>query len=127
MYVLRRSRAQLIDFFQNAPIALHWLSGTGHVLWANQTELDVLGYTAEEYIGQPIMKFCPDEEELVLPPLSFLHPTGRWQSVSVTLEDEPAPQRDAAAGRRNRKAETREVRFTVIEVKPTFEGSGERG
>jgi hypothetical protein len=28
--------------------------------------LDVLGYTAEEYIGQPIMKFCPDEEELVL-------------------------------------------------------------
>jgi PAS domain S-box-containing protein len=26
----------------------------------------VLGYTEEEYIGQPIMKFCPDEEELVL-------------------------------------------------------------
>ena len=26
----------------------------------------MLGYTAEEYIGQPIMKFCPDEEELVL-------------------------------------------------------------
>jgi signal transduction histidine kinase len=26
----------------------------------------VLGYTVEEYIGQPIMKFCPDEEELVL-------------------------------------------------------------
>ena len=26
----------------------------------------VLGYSEEEYIGQPIMKFCPDEEELVL-------------------------------------------------------------
>ena len=79
--------------------------------------------------GAPLrwLSCYPDEEELVLPPLSFLHPTGRWQSVSVTLEDEPAPQRDAAAGRRNRKAETREVRFTVIEVKPTFEGSGERG
>ena len=62
----REKDAELIDFFQNAPIALHWLSGTGHVMWANQTELDVLGYTAEEYIGQPIMKFCPDEEELVL-------------------------------------------------------------
>jgi len=62
----RHKDAELVDFFQNAPIALHWLSGTGHVLWANQTELDVLGYTAEEYIGQPIMKFCPDEEELVL-------------------------------------------------------------
>jgi len=33
---------------------------------APQTELDTLGYTAEEYIGQPIMKFCPDEEALVL-------------------------------------------------------------
>ena len=58
--------AELVDFFQNAPIALHWLSGEGIVLWANQTELNVLGYTAEEYIGQPIMKFCPDEEKLVL-------------------------------------------------------------
>jgi PAS domain S-box-containing protein len=62
----RSKDAELIDFFQNAPIALHWLSGEGIILWANQTELDVLGYTAEEYIGQPIMKFCPDEEELVL-------------------------------------------------------------
>eukprot|EP00218_Dolichomastix_sp_CCMP3274_P007010 CAMPEP_0170135428 /NCGR_PEP_ID=MMETSP0033_2-20121228/2473_1 /TAXON_ID=195969 /ORGANISM="Dolichomastix tenuilepis, Strain CCMP3274" /LENGTH=788 /DNA_ID=CAMNT_0010371027 /DNA_START=31 /DNA_END=2397 /DNA_ORIENTATION=- len=58
--------AELIDLFQNAPIALHWLSGEGNVLWANQTELNVLGYTAEEYIGQPIMNFCPDEKELVL-------------------------------------------------------------
>jgi PAS domain S-box-containing protein len=62
----RSKDAELIDFFQNAPIALHWLSGEGIVLWANQTELDVLGYTAEEYIGQPIMNFCPDEQELVL-------------------------------------------------------------
>lgn len=62
----RAKDSELVDFFQNAPIALHWLSGEGIVLWANQRELDVLGYTAEEYIGQPIMKFCPDEEELVL-------------------------------------------------------------
>lgn len=42
------------------------IRGEGIVIWANQTELDVLGYTAEEYIGQPIMKFCPDEAALVL-------------------------------------------------------------
>ncbi len=35
---------------------MHWLSGTGHVLWANETELNVLGYTAEEYIGQVAMQ-----------------------------------------------------------------------
>jgi two-component system, OmpR family, sensor histidine kinase VicK len=45
---------------------MHWLNSDGTVLWANQTELNVLGYTAEEYIGQPIMNFCPDEKELVL-------------------------------------------------------------
>jgi PAS domain S-box-containing protein len=57
---------EFLDFFQRAPIALHWLSGTGHILWANDTELQVLGYSADEYIGQPVMKFCPDDEELVL-------------------------------------------------------------
>jgi len=62
----REKDSELIDFFQNAPIALHWLSGNGNVMWANKTEMNVLGYTEEEYIGQPIMKFCPDEEELVL-------------------------------------------------------------
>jgi len=62
----RARDAELVDFFQNAPIAMHWLNGDGTVLWANQTELNVLGYTAEEYIGQPIMNFCPDEKELVL-------------------------------------------------------------
>jgi PAS domain S-box-containing protein len=62
----RARDAELIDFFQNAPIAMHWLNGEGIVLWANQTELNVLGYTAEEYIGKPIMNFCPDESDLVL-------------------------------------------------------------
>jgi PAS domain S-box-containing protein len=28
--------------------------------------MELLGYTPEEYIGQPIMKFCPDDEEVVL-------------------------------------------------------------
>ena len=62
----KEAQAGFMDFFNKAPIALHWLSSTGHVLWANETEMNVLGYTAEEYIGQPIMKFCPDEPELVL-------------------------------------------------------------
>ena len=45
---------ELLDFFDNAPIALHWLSGTGHVLWANKMEMESLGYTREEYIGHHI-------------------------------------------------------------------------
>mgnify|MGYP003949430849 CR=1 FL=1 len=57
---------ELKDFFNKAPIALHWLSSEGKVLWANDRELDVLGYTRDEYIGQEIMKFCPDSKDDVL-------------------------------------------------------------
>lgn len=57
---------ELIDFFQKAPIALHWLSGTGTILWANDTELESLGYTAEEYIGHSITEFLQPGEETLL-------------------------------------------------------------
>ena len=58
--------SELIDFFQHAPIALHWLSGTGAILWANETELKSLGYSAEEYIGHSITEFLLPGEEVHL-------------------------------------------------------------
>lgn len=58
--------ADFIDYFQKAPIALHWLSGSGKVLWANDIELRTLGYSKEEYIGHHISEFCPDDHELLL-------------------------------------------------------------
>ena len=74
---------ELLDFLNKAPIAMHWLSGTGHVLWANETEMNVLGYTPEEYIGQPIMNFCPDEHELVLEIFKTLGSGNTIQDVPV--------------------------------------------
>ena len=46
--------SDLIDFFQNAPLPLHWLSSTGHILWANKEELAILGYSADEYVGREL-------------------------------------------------------------------------
>ena len=46
--------SDLIDFFQNAPLPLHWLSSTGHILWANKEELAILGYSADEYVGHEL-------------------------------------------------------------------------
>ncbi|CAM9694269.1 unnamed protein product [Ectocarpus fasciculatus] len=57
---------ELKDFFNKGPIALHWLSATGKVLWANDRELEVLGYSRDEYIGADIMTFCPDSRDEVL-------------------------------------------------------------
>src|SRR5712691_8615812 len=41
---LRHSEQNLADFFENGAIALHWVSGDGIILRANQAELDLLGY-----------------------------------------------------------------------------------
>ena len=57
---LRKSESNLRDFLENATIGMHWVGHDGRILWANQTELDLLGYTAEEYIGHSISEFHLD-------------------------------------------------------------------
>ncbi len=74
----------LRDYFDNGPIAMHWLTGEGNVLWANKTELQTLGYTKEEYFGKPILKFCaPCEEDLVLKIFKQLGSGNTIQDVPV--------------------------------------------
>lgn len=55
---------ELTDFIENASIPLHWVDGQGIIIWANQAELDALGYTKEEYIGAPISSFHADPETI---------------------------------------------------------------
>jgi PAS domain S-box-containing protein len=52
---------ELTDFIENAAVALHWVGADGTILWANEAELKLLGYTREEYIGHNIMDFHVDE------------------------------------------------------------------
>ena len=54
------SEAELLDFIETAPVGLHCVSSDGIILWANQTELDMLGYAKEDYIGHPITQFHVD-------------------------------------------------------------------
>ena len=61
---LRRSQENLSDFFDNAPVGLHWVGPDGRILQANQAELDLLGYTREEYVGHPLSEFHVDEEAI---------------------------------------------------------------
>ena len=58
---LRRSERNLSDFFDNATVGLHWIGPTGIVLRVNQTELDLLGYAREEYLGHHIAEFHVDQ------------------------------------------------------------------
>jgi PAS domain S-box-containing protein len=57
---LERSEQLLADFFENAAVGLHWVGPDGTVLRVNQTELDLLGYTRDEYVGRHISEFHAD-------------------------------------------------------------------
>ena len=61
---LRRSQTELTDFFENASVGLHWVSADGTILRANQAELDLLGYTRDEYVGRNIVDFHIDREAI---------------------------------------------------------------
>lgn len=55
-----RHAADLEDFFENAAVGLHIVSNEGIILRANKAELELLGYTAEEYVGKHIASFHAD-------------------------------------------------------------------
>jgi len=57
---LDRSRRHLSDFMDNANVPLHWVDADGIIVWANRAELELLGYSREEYVGQPIARFHAD-------------------------------------------------------------------
>jgi PAS domain S-box-containing protein len=58
---LRRNSQELSEFFQNASEAIHWVGPDGTILRANQAELRMMGYTAEEYVGRNIAEFHVDK------------------------------------------------------------------
>lgn len=52
----------LEDFFENGAVGLHIVDAQGTILRANKAELDLLGYTAEEYVGRSIRDFHADAD-----------------------------------------------------------------
>ena len=57
---LRRAHDELVDFVERASVGLHWVGPDGTILWANQAELDLLGYDRDEYIDHHIGEFHAD-------------------------------------------------------------------
>jgi PAS domain S-box-containing protein len=58
---LRRKERELADFFENATVGLHWVGPDGTILRVNKAEVDMLGYSREEYLGHNIAEFHVDE------------------------------------------------------------------
>ena len=59
---LRRTESELADFFENAPVGLHWLDPSGIILRVNRAELNLLGYSSDEYVGHHIAEFHAEKD-----------------------------------------------------------------
>lgn len=57
---LEISQQGISDFMQHAMIGMHWVDREGRTVWANQAELEMLGYDSADYIGQQLMDFHVD-------------------------------------------------------------------
>jgi len=54
--VAQRSR-ELLDLYDQAPCGYHSLAPDGTIVRVNQTELNLLGYARDDYVGHPIVEF----------------------------------------------------------------------
>ena len=59
---LRQSQEEFKDLFDNAPVGFHEVDTEGRLVRINNTELEMLGYSAEELLGQFVWKISADEE-----------------------------------------------------------------
>ena len=52
------------DFFENGAIGLHLVDEAGIILRANKAELELMGYSADEYVGRSIADFHADADAI---------------------------------------------------------------
>lgn len=60
----RGCKEELQHFLDTAVVPIHTVDKHGVITWANQAELDLLGYTREEYIGHSISAFLIDTSSI---------------------------------------------------------------
>ena len=73
-----RKEIELEDYVNNANVGLHWVDANGHIKWANKAELNLLGYTEEEYIGRHISEFHVNQDKIT----DILSRLGRNETLS---------------------------------------------
>jgi PAS domain S-box-containing protein len=61
---LRKRVSDLENFIEDANISMHWVGADGTILWANQAEIEYMGYDPGEYIGRDIREFHADENTI---------------------------------------------------------------
>jgi PAS domain S-box-containing protein len=56
----QHAEEELADFLENAVIGMHRVGPNGAILWANRAEMQMLGYSRDEYVGRNLAEFHVD-------------------------------------------------------------------
>ena len=59
-----RRLMEMEDFLDGLEVMFHSIDEEGTILWANQYELSVFGYSKSQFIGKPLSDFILDSEAL---------------------------------------------------------------
>ncbi|MBN1104656.1 MAG: PAS domain S-box protein [Deltaproteobacteria bacterium] len=59
---LKASEERYRDLYDNAPVGYHEIDTDGRITRVNRTELDMMGYTAQEVVGRYMWEFVAEEE-----------------------------------------------------------------
>ncbi|HEY6915358.1 MAG TPA: PAS domain S-box protein, partial [Paludibacter sp.] len=59
--LLRRNREDFKELFDRAPVGYHELDAEGRIVRINETELEMLGYSLSEIVGEYLWKFAVNE------------------------------------------------------------------
>lgn len=72
---------ELADYVDNGAVGLMWLSAEGIIKWVNKAELEMLGYSHEEYIGHHISEFHPGRKASdIMDKLGSAEPLRQYES-----------------------------------------------
>ena len=77
---LRKSEMRFRDLYDDAPVGYHEYDREGIITSVNRTDLEILGYTAEEMVGQPIWQLNVEGESIrdqIMEKLAGTKPPGR--------------------------------------------------
>jgi two-component system cell cycle sensor histidine kinase/response regulator CckA len=87
---LRESEERFRELYDHAPVGYHEYDREGRITRVNRTDLEMLGYSAEEMIGQYIWKLNVGEElvrQQVLEKLAGLRPPGQDREHTYKRKD----------------------------------------
>jgi two-component system sensor histidine kinase/response regulator len=117
---LRENEERFRDLYDNAPFGYHEYDAEGRVISCNRADLEMLGYTRDEMIGQFVWEFYVEEEtahQEILAKLEGTLPTGRSFEGHYRRKDGTTfPVLIGERVSRDESGQTKSIRCTIQDI-----------